>query len=146
MSQKRIKSHFLHFEYSFDVIGIHTVNAPHYLAWCLNDTFSSQFELNLRTFAINLLEETASEHAEFYWQGDDEHSEMWLVSNRGSHGLLHTVKPTPDFWLVIRDAEIMGGTDSWVRGIKTISNVQMVFEYPADQLDKLHWLQQLSHL
>ncbi len=146
MSQKRFKSHFLEFEYNFDVVGIHSINTPHYLAWCLNDTFSSNFQLHVHSFALNLLEETASEHAEFYWEGDETHSEMWLVSNRGSAGLLYTGKPTPDFWLIIRDADIMGGTADWIRGMKAITNVQMVFKFPAEQLEKLPWLQQLSHL
>jgi hypothetical protein len=71
---------------------------------------------------------------------------MWLVNNRGSHGLLYSGKPTPDYWLVIREAEIMGGTSDWIQGIKAINNVQMVFEFPTEQLEKLTWLQQLSHL
>ncbi len=146
MSQKRLKSQFLHFDYDFEVIGIHSITPPHLLAWCLNDTFSARFMLEADPFRINLYEDSVSEHAEYYWEGDEAHSEMWLVTNRGSKSLLYSNRPTPDYWLIIKEASYMGGTAEWVKNIKSIQNVQMVFEFPVDLVPKLTWLQQLSHL
>jgi hypothetical protein len=48
--------------------------------------------------------------------------------------------------LLLRGAEDMGGTEEWLKGIKTITSVQMAYDFPAEKHSKLTWITALSRL
>lgn len=129
-----------------DIIAIHAQIPPHLMAWCLDDTFSSKFVRQPEPFNVFLSKNTESSHVEYYWQGNETACEMWLIENKGSSGLLFNGKPTPDFWLLMRNAEEMGGFDDWVQGLKGIKNIQMSYIFPFEKHNKLYWVNALSHL
>ena len=116
------------------------------MAWCLDDTFSSKFQRQDDTFSVFLSKITESKHVEYYFEGSESVCEMWLVENKGSGGLLYSGKPTPDYWLLLRAADELGGTDDWINGLKTIQSIQMSYIFPIEKHAKLTWLRALSHL
>jgi hypothetical protein len=116
------------------------------MAWCLDDTFSSRFVRQDPPFSVFLSQNTESTHVEYYWEGNETGCEMWIIENKGTGGMLYSGKPTPDFWLLMRGAEDMGGIEDWLRGIKTIASIQLAYPFPADKHSKLHWVNALSHL
>jgi hypothetical protein len=146
LSIKRHKSTFLGASIELDIIAIHAQIPPHLMAWCLDDTFSSQFVRQDPSFSVFLSQNTESKHVEYHWEGSETACEMWIVENKGSGGLLYNGKPTPDFWLLLRGAEDMGGTEEWLKGIKTITSVQMAYDFPAEKHSKLTWITALSRL
>lgn len=146
LSIKRHKSTFLGASIDLAIIAIHAQIPPHLMAWCLDDTFSSRFVRQDPPFSVFLSQNTASTHVEYYWEGNETGCEMWIIENKGTGGLLYSGKPTPDFWLLMRGAEDMGGIEDWLRGIKTIASIQLAYPFPADKHSKLHWVNALSHL
>lgn len=146
LSIKRYKSSQLGANIDFDIIALHAQIPPHLMAWCLDDTFSSSFVRQDHLFSVFLSKETESQHVEYHWEGSDVACQMWLLENKGSAGMLFTGKPSPDYWLLMRNAEDMGGIADWLTGIKTIQHVQMSYEFPANRHNKLNWVNALSHL
>ena len=146
LSIKRHKSTFLGASIDLAIIAIHAQIPPHLMAWCLDDTFSSKFQRQDDTFSVFLSKITESKHVEYYFEGSETVCEMWLVENKGSGGLLYSGKPTPDYWLLLRAADELGGTDEWVSGLKTIPSIQMSYLFPIEKHAKLTWLRALSHL
>ena len=146
LSIKRHKSTFLGASIDLEVIALHAQIPPHLMAWCLDDTFSSQFVRQDPSFSVFLSQKTESKHVEYYWEGSETACEIWIVENKGSGGMLYSGKPTPDFWLLMRGAEDMGGTEDWLKGIKTISSVQLAYSFPTEKHNKLPWINALSHL
>ena len=146
LSAKRIKSTQLGAEIELDIFAVHAQIPPHYMAWCLDDTFSSKFQRQDDTFSVFLSKITESKHVEYYFEGSESVCEMWLVENKGSGGVLYSGKPTPDYWLLLRAADELGGTDEWINGLKTIQSIQMSYISPIEKHAKLTWLRALSHL
>lgn len=146
LSIKRHKSTFLGASIDLAIIAIHAQIPPHLMAWCLDDTFSSRFVRQDPPFSVFLSQNTESTHVEYYWEGNETGCEMWIIENKGTGGMLYSGKPTPDFWLLMRGAEDMGGIEDWLRGIKTIASIQLAYPFPADKHSKLHWVNALSHL
>jgi len=146
LSIKRHKSTFLGASIDLAIIAIHAQIPPHLMAWCLDDTFSSRFVRQDPPFSVFLSQNTKSTHVEYYWEGNETGCEMWIIENKGTGGMLYSGKPTPDFWLLMRGAEDMGGIEDWLRGIKTIASIQLAYPFPADKHSKLHWVNALSHL
>ena len=116
------------------------------MAWCLDDTFSSKFQRQDDTFSVFLSKITESKHVEYYFEGSESVCEMWLVENKGSGGVLYSGKPTPDYWLLLRAADELGGTNEWIDGLKTVQSIQMSYIFPIEKHAKLTWLRALSHL
>ena len=146
LSIKRHKSTFLGASIDLAIIAIHAQIPPHLMAWCLDDTFSSRFVRQDPPFSVFLSQNTESTNVEYYWEGNETGCEMWIIENKGTGGMLYSGKPTPDFWLLMRGAEDMGGIEDWLRGIKTIASIQLAYPFPADKHSKLHWVNALSHL
>jgi hypothetical protein len=40
----------------------------------------------------------------------------------------------------------MGGSEEWMKGITSISSVQLAYLFPSNKHSKLHWINALSHL
>lgn len=146
LSIKRYKSTFLGANINLDIIALHAQIPPHLMAWCLDDTFSSTFVRQDQPFSVFLSQITESNHVEYYWKDAETACEMWILENKGSGGMLYTGKPTPDYWLLIRNAEDMGGIADWLSGLKTMQHIQMSYEFPANKHIKLQWVSALSHL
>lgn len=145
LSIKRHKSTLLGANIDLDIIALHAQIPPHLMAWCLDDTFSSTFVRQDEPFSVFLSQDTESNHVEYYWKGSETACEMWILENKGSGGSLYTSKPTPDYWLLMRNAENMGGIADWLNGLKTIKHIQMSYEFPAKNHNKLQWIGNLSH-
>jgi len=146
LSIKRHKSTFLGANIDLEIIAVHAQIPPHLMAWCLDDTFSSHFVRQDPPISVFLSQNTESKHVEYYWEGNETACEMWILENKGSGGLLYSGKPTPDFWLLMRGAEDMGGSEEWMKGITSISSVQLAYLFPSNKHSKLHWINALSHL
>ena len=130
----------------FKIIAIHA-NIPAYrLAWCLDDTFSTQFVCEPESFTINLLPERNSNHVEYHFNGSDTQSRLWLIQNNGTAGRLYSGKPTPDYWLIVEDVSFFDNFNHFIDQINGLDLVQMAYLFPELKAKKLTWTSHLSHL
>lgn len=147
MSTKASKSTLLNSFSNTCIIAIHSTSLAYSLAWCLDETFSTQFICEPEKFKITLpngLEE--SYHVQYFFGGSDIQSRMWLVQNQGSARKLFTEKPIPDFWLIIENKLFYNQMEDWVTKIKEMSKVQTAYIFPKQKLNKLDWIMNLNHI
>ena len=130
----------------FKIVAIHSNISPYLLAWCLDDTFSTNFVCEPKTFEINLSKNRLSQHIEYYFEGSETLSHMWILQNSGTNGKIISGKPSPDYWLIIGDSELMPSFDQWLNKLKSIDKIQMAYVYPEHLSEKFNWVYMLSHL
>ncbi len=99
-----------------------------------------------KTFEINLSKNRLSQHIEYYFEGSESLSQMWILQNSGTNGKIISEKPSPDFWLIIGDSELMPSFDQWLNKLKSIDKIQMTYVYPEHLSEKFNWVYMLSHL
>lgn len=146
LSIKRYKSTISPSTNDFKIIAVHSNISPYLLAWCLDDTFSTNFVCEPKTFTINLSQNRISQHLEYYFEGSETISNMWILQNSGTTGKLFSGKPTPDYWILIGDQELMPNFDQWLDQLKSIEKIQLAYVFPEELSEKFHWIYRLSHL
>ncbi|PHX92269.1 MAG: hypothetical protein CK532_04045 [Flavobacteriales bacterium] len=143
---KKYKSLQLEADIELDIITIHAQIPPHFMAWCLDDTFSSIFVRQPELFSVSLPKDTESNHVEYYWNDVELSGQMWLIENKGDKGFLYAPKPRPDFWILMKNMEERVELENWIKKIQSISTVQTAYIFPKSKHGKLFWLKALSHL
>ncbi len=146
MPLKKFKSPELKADIDLDIIAVHAQITAHFMAWCLDDTFSSVFVRQPELFSVSLPKNVESNHAEYYWNEVETSGQMWLIENKGNKGFLYSPKPRPDFWVLMKNMEEQVELDHWIKKIHLISKVQTAYIFPKSKHSKLFWLTALSHL
>jgi hypothetical protein len=143
---KKYKSTVIKHPNDFKIVAVHTDYSPYLLAWCLDDTFSLKFLCEPETFAINLRESVISEHVEYHFQGSEQYTSMWILQNNGTLGKIYLGKPTPDYWILIDDEELMPNFELWLEKLKSIDNIKTAYVFPPEKARKFTWVNLLRHL
>ncbi len=146
MSSKRYKSTISIDGSNFTIVAIHTDLRPYFLAWCLFDTFSLQFVCENNPFRINLPNKPESLHAEYHFFGSEEYPRMWLIQNQGSTSRLVNSKPSPDYFIIFEEEEVILYFDQWLETLNKIAHIQLVYVFPKEKTKKFHWVNDLQHL
>lgn len=143
---RKYKSTIIKQPNEFIIVAVYTHLPPYSLAWCLDDTFSVNFICEPETFTINLSQNRISQHAEYYFQGSEQTSPMWILQNNGTNGKIYSQKPSPDYWIFIGDEELMPNIDEFLEKLRKIENIQMAHLVPSEISTKFKWVSELKHL
>lgn len=146
LSMKRYKSTIIKHPSDFKIVAIHADFSPYLLAWCLDDTFSLNFVCEPETFTINLSQNRISQHVEYHFQGSEQYTSMWILQNNGTLGKIYSGKPTPDYWILIEDEELMPNFELWLERLKSIDKIQTAYVFPPEKAIKFTWVNLLRHL
>ncbi len=130
----------------FQVIAIHSSQAPYFVAWCLFDTFSLEFVCEKEPFTINLSKEKESHHLEYFFKGSEQWPRMWLIQNQGTQGKLVKAKPSPDYLLLFEKDFGMLNVEQWFNKLKSSNKFELVYQLQDEQTSKWKWVSLLKHL
>ncbi len=126
----------LNVEYDFDffLLGISCHEKDYRLSWALNNSLHLELakEKDLQIDAKK--NSTPLTHSIFTFDNEQEYRQFYLISNRGSNGLLVPEQKHADFFLLIKGSLMTEDKPSIIKGVKETPMVLTAFEIDPNQL------------
>ncbi len=115
------------------VLALFTSERLYRVAWKLNETFGIHLELVVESDKNRFLPPSGT-HERHAFSDPNGSLGVFLIANKGTHGLLYQTKPLADYFLTWKCAEIQDPIQSTLNQLKNDSFFRATYLFPQDML------------
>lgn len=121
-------------DYSFDLFGICCHQNDYRLCWAINETLDLKLAKCDEPYKINGKKVgMTSKHSCYEWFDEENHLHYFLLKNKDGVNYLLPEKAQVDYFLVVKEAEMIE-IDDFLTRLKGISSILTAFNYNPNEL------------
>lgn len=137
----KLKKYHLELEHEidFDIIGICSHHNDYRLAWSINASLGFHFEQLSEAYQLVHVkkgQKLKTMHTMFEFHDIENHLCYTLIKNKADGKFLIPEKPSIDFFLLIRDREMIN-LESFCSKLRMVSSVVAVFPFEPEELNSI---------